>query len=53
MKFSIIVPTYNSEAYIEELMNSLKDQTYDSNDFEVIVVDDCSSDDTLKKVKKI
>ncbi|MBF7021207.1 glycosyltransferase family 2 protein [Staphylococcus kloosii] len=52
MKFSIIVPTYNSEAYIEELMNSLKDQTYDSNDFEVIVVDDCSSDDTLKKVKK-
>ncbi|MDT3960456.1 glycosyltransferase [Staphylococcus kloosii] len=52
MKFSIIVPTYNSEAYIEELMNSLKNQTYDSNDFEVIVVDDCSSDDTLKKVNK-
>ncbi|MBF7020243.1 glycosyltransferase [Staphylococcus sp. 18_1_E_LY] len=52
MKFTIIVPTYNSEAYIEELMNSLKNQTYDSNDFEVIVVDDCSKDDTLKKVKK-
>lgn len=52
MKFSIIVPTYNSETYIEELMNSLKNQTYDNNDFEVIVVDDCSSDDTLKKVKQ-
>lgn len=33
-------------------MNTLKNQTYDHNDFEVIVVDDCSSDETLKKVKK-
>ena len=51
MKFSIIVPSYNSEKYIEELLNSLKNQKYDKKDFEVIVVDDCSTDDTLKIVE--
>ena len=52
MKFSIIIPTYNSETYINELMNSLKDQTLNKQDYEVIVVDDCSTDDTLKIVEK-
>ena len=51
MKFSIIVPTYNSEAYIKELMNSLVKQTLNKQDFEVIVVDDCSTDNTLKLVE--
>ena len=51
MKFSIIVPTYNSEAYINELMNSLVKQTLNKQDFEVIVVDDCSTDTTIKLVE--
>lgn len=42
MKFSIIVPSYNSEKYIAELLNSLQNQSYDKKDFEVILVDDCS-----------
>lgn len=51
MKFSIIVPSYNSEKYIAELLNSLQNQSYDKKDFEVILVDDCSSDNTLNVVE--
>ncbi len=42
MKFSIIVPVYGVEAYLDECVNSLLAQTYQS--FEVILVDDCSPD---------
>ncbi|PHK49674.1 glycosyltransferase family 2 protein [Staphylococcus edaphicus] len=51
MKFSIIVPSYNSEKYITELLTSLQNQSYDKKDFEVILVDDCSSDNTLNIVE--
>ncbi len=43
-KVSICVPTYNGERYLEETLNSVLNQTYD--DFEVIIVDDQSSDNT-------
>lgn len=46
MRFSIIVPAYNAEADLPSLLESLSNQTID--DFEVIVVDDCSRDDTPK-----
>lgn len=42
MKFSIIVPVFNSELYIEECVNSVLGQTYE--DFELILVDDGSTD---------
>src|SRR5699024_2878905 len=51
VKFSIIVPSYNSEKYIGELLNTLKNQKYDKKDYEVILVDDCSTDNTLKIVE--
>lgn len=50
MKFSIIVPSYNSEKYIGELLNSLQEQKYDQKDFEVLLIDDCSTDNTLDVV---
>lgn len=42
MKFSIIVPVYNVEAYLERCVVSLINQTY--NDIEIILVDDGSKD---------
>lgn len=49
-KVSIIVPVYNVEKYIEKCINSLKNQTL--SDIEIILVDDSSTDSSLKLCQK-
>ena len=44
---SIIVPVHNREIYIGRCLRSLLDQTIKRNRYEVIVIDDFSSDNTL------
>jgi glycosyltransferase involved in cell wall biosynthesis len=51
MLFSIIVPTYNRAHLISNTLNSLLAQEY--QDFEIIVVDDGSTDNTKEIVEKI
>lgn len=51
MKLSIIVPAYNVEDYIEPCLKSLFDQDIGISNFEVIVVDDGSTDQTEEKVR--
>ena len=50
LKFSVIVPVYNSEKYIEKCILSLLEQNY--SDFELILVNDCSSDNSLNICNK-
>lgn len=42
---SVIVPNYNYELYLEERLQSIANQTF--QDFEVILLDDCSSDNSI------
>lgn len=47
----IIIPTYNGAKCIEETIKSILSQSY--KDFRIIICDDASKDETLKKIKKI
>ena len=44
-KFSVIVPVYNVEEYLPQCLDSVLDQSF--ADFELIVVDDVSKDNSL------
>lgn len=50
MKFSVVIPLYNKEHYIEATIRSVLNQT--CTDYEVIVVDDGSKDDSLALARK-
>ena len=46
---SIIMPSYNTGRFIKETIESVLSQTY--SNWELIIVDDCSTDDTDEVVK--
>ena len=46
--FSIIVPTYNSENYINKCIDSIQSQKISKKEYEIIIVDDFSKDRTVK-----
>lgn len=48
---SIIIPTFNVENYISACLNSILNQTY--TNFELIIIDDHSTDDTIRIIKDI
>lgn len=50
-KFSIIIPVYNVEKYIKKCLDSVFEQSF--KDYEVIVVNDGTKDNSMDIVKKI
>ena len=48
---SVLMPTYNVAQYIECAVKSIIHQTY--SNFELIIVDDCSSDGTYEILKQL
>jgi len=53
MKFSIIVPTYNRKRMLYGCLKSLVNQDYPKNDYEIIVIDDGSTDGTEQIIKSL
>lgn len=45
-KISVIIPTYNKSSHLARLLPSILAQDYDSEQFEIIIVDDGSTDET-------
>lgn len=50
MRFSVIIPNYNSERWIRKCLDSVLSQSY--HDYEVIIVDDMSTDNSVNIIKE-
>ncbi|WP_187177842.1 glycosyltransferase family 2 protein [Algoriphagus sp. AK58] len=50
MKVSVIVPNFNHSKFLNQRIESILNQTY--QDFEIILLDDCSTDDSVEILKK-
>jgi len=48
---SVLLPVYNCENYILEAVESILQQTY--SHFELLIIDDCSTDATVEKIKTL
>lgn len=46
MKITIVIPIYNVSTYIENCLESVRKQSY--KDLEVILVDDCGTDNSME-----
>ena len=50
---STIIVVRNEREYIEKSLMSLINQDYPKERYEIIIVDDCSNDDTVNIIRKI
>lgn len=48
-KISVVMSVYNGEKYLQEAIESILTQTY--SDFEFIIIDDCSTDDSVNIIE--
>ena len=50
-RFSIVIPVFNKEKYIKETILSVLNQTYDN--YEIIIINDASTDNSLKIIEEV
>ena len=50
MNLSVVMPVFNAEKYLKESIESILNQTY--QDFEFLILNDCSTDDSKKICEK-
>lgn len=48
-KVSVLIPAYNHERYLKDTINSVLNQSF--SDFELLILDDCSTDNTAEVIK--
>src|SRR6478672_36965 len=48
-QFTVIIPLYNKENFVSATIKSILDQTF--TDYEVLIIDDCSTDISLTKIQ--
>lgn len=55
MKISIVIPCYNSSNTIEKVVADIKKvlESLEKNNYEIVLVNDCSYDNTFEKIRKI
>ena len=53
MILSVIIPCYNEEKTVEELINRVSSVKIENLNFEIIAIDDCSTDSTLQILKRL
>ena len=50
-RFSVVIPVFNKEKYIKETILSVLNQTYDN--YEIIIINDASTDKSLKIIEEV
>ena len=50
IKFTIIIPVYNEEKFLNQCLDSVLNQTY--KNLEIICIDDCSTDNSYEILKE-
>ena len=51
IRFTVAISTYNVEKYVERAVKSVTNQEF--NNFEIIIADDSSTDNTMKIINKL
>ena len=52
LKISVIIPVYNSEKYIGRCLRSLSRQNISKKNYEIIVINDYSKDNSIAEINK-
>ena len=51
LKFSLLVPVYNGSKFLDRLFESLLEQDLNCDEYEIVCVDDCSKDESVRLIK--